>query len=328
MNEIVLISSYTPTTEKENILRELVYKLHDLNYKIALSSHSIIPTDISNKCDFIFYEKENKLIYDPEIKYWYTSILKNSAVSFKFKPYNSMATHILPIMSMLYGSLQFLNALNYDIIHYIEYDTKLIDDTSLQYNKELLKTYDSISYYTEKLNNKNSFYMGHLFSFNLSKLNIKKIKYEENELLLTYKEYFNTTSNHITEKIIYDLLFKELNTNWVLLSDFESSFELDLSDKVNSYVTEHLTFNVVNNILHFFSDNKTNYKKNITIIINDILVTNLSQNPHTWNWISLKENINNIKLIKLFVDDKLIKSFNMDTQTDYDYIVKWSKVIY
>jgi hypothetical protein len=103
---------------------------------------------------------------------------------------------------------------------------------------------------------------------------------------------------------------------------------LNLSDNVNSYVTEHLTFNVVNNILHFFSDNKTNYKKNITIIINDILVTNLSQNPHTWNWISLKENINNIKSIKLFVDDKLIKSFNMDTQTDYDYIVKWSKVIY
>jgi hypothetical protein len=327
MNEIVLISSYTPTIEKESVLRDLIYKLHELNYKIALSSHSIIPLDIANKCDFIFYEKENKLIYDPEIKYWYHSYLNNSNISFKFKPYNCMSTHILPIMSMLYGSFQYLNALNYDIIHYMEYDTKLIDVKPLQHNKELLRTYDGVSYYTDKLNNKNNFYMGHFFSFNLSKLDMTKLKYDENQLLSTYKEKFKNGTISVTEKIVYDTLFKGFNTIWVPLSEFKSSFELDLSDTINLYITEISTFNQVDNILHFFSHNKTNNIKNITIIINDNVIKHLSQNPYTWNWISLKENIDNIKSIKLFIDDKLIKKFNMDNQTDYDYIVKWSKVI-
>ena len=170
--------------------------------------------------------------------------------------------------------------------------------------------------------------MGHFFSFNLSKLNLNKLKYDENQLLLTYKNYFESGLTPVTEKIIYDLFFKELNTFWIPLSEFESNFELNLSSTLNSYITEISTFNLVNDILHYFSHNKTNNIKNIMIIINDTIVYNLFQHPHMWNWISLKENINNVKSIKLFVNDKLIKKFNMDNQIDYDYIIKWSKVIY
>jgi hypothetical protein len=326
MNEIVLITSYTPTIEKESILRNLVYKLNELNYKIAISTHSIIPIDICEKCDFIFYEKKNKIVYDPEIQYWLYS--KHNNITFQYKPYNTMSTHILPILSMTYGSLKYLKFLGYNTIHHIEYDTKLFNENSLIFNAKMLETYDCVSYYDDKLNNKNNYLIGHLFSFNLSKLNLDNLEYDEAKILSRYKEYFDKKITPITEKIIYDTLYSNLNIFWANLSDFMTDIELNLSDKVNSYVKNNCTFNLVNNILHFYSYNKTNISNNITILINSTIIKSFNQDPFNWKWISLEIPISDVKEIKLLINDKLIKKLDMGNKEDFDYIYKWSKIIY
>ena len=55
MKEIVLISAYTPDTEKQDNLRELIKSLKELNYRICLAIHSQTPLDIINRCDY--YER-------------------------------------------------------------------------------------------------------------------------------------------------------------------------------------------------------------------------------------------------------------------------------
>ena len=47
-----------------------------------------------------------------------------------------------------------------------------------------------------------------------------------------------------------------------------------------------------------------------------------------WKWVSLDIPINDVKEIKLLINDELIKKLNMDTKEDFDYIYKWSKIIY
>ena len=69
MKEIVLISAYTPTIDKQDKLRELILTLKNLNYRVCLATHTSTPQDIVDRCDYYIYDVENKVLYDPDIKY-------------------------------------------------------------------------------------------------------------------------------------------------------------------------------------------------------------------------------------------------------------------
>jgi len=329
MKEIVLIAAYTPTEEKENILRNLVNKLKSFNYKVAVCSHSIVPIDVFKKCDFVFYDRENKIIFDPSFQYWYHdshNLPNGSKLKFIFKPYNTMSSHILPIVSMVYGSLQYLKFLNYDIVHHIEYDTVLFDADPLNYNSEILKEYDCVSYFSDSLKNKDKYLIGHLFSFRIPKLNLEGFKYNEEHLISLEKEYFSKGILPSIERIIYNLSFKDLNIFWVPITQFKDSLELNISEKLSSYHKDICTFNLVNNILYFYSNNKSGETQKIMIVINESIVKSFNQDLMCWNWISLEINFDEIRNLKLFINDSLIKNFNMDLEEDRDFISKWSKI--
>ena len=53
MKDLILISNYSETYEKQEVLRVLVNQIN--NYKehfdLMIVSHTIVPEDISNKCD-------------------------------------------------------------------------------------------------------------------------------------------------------------------------------------------------------------------------------------------------------------------------------------
>ena len=121
MKEIVLISAYTPDTPTQDNLRELIKSLKDLNYRVCLMTHTFTPSDIVDRCDYYVYDKENELLYDPEIKYGYLCPIEEYTMF--FKDYFAVATHMLPVFRMYLGGLAYLKSMGEEIVHMIEYDT-------------------------------------------------------------------------------------------------------------------------------------------------------------------------------------------------------------
>ena len=63
MKDLIMISSYCNTKEKEEVLRNLVSQVNGQKDKFDLMivSHSVVPDDISNKCDLVLYDKKNQI---------------------------------------------------------------------------------------------------------------------------------------------------------------------------------------------------------------------------------------------------------------------------
>ena len=62
MKEIFVILSHTPTFERQQILRNLVFKLKQNNKKVLVVSHTPIPEDINKLVDYSFYDYDNILV--------------------------------------------------------------------------------------------------------------------------------------------------------------------------------------------------------------------------------------------------------------------------
>ena len=82
-NDIFLIMAYTPDRFKENLLRDLINGLRELDQDILLVSHTIQSQDIIDSVDYYLYDKENELLYDPEIKYFYFCTVDEYKIFFK-----------------------------------------------------------------------------------------------------------------------------------------------------------------------------------------------------------------------------------------------------
>jgi len=60
MKDLIMISSYCNTKEKEDVLRNLVSQInfHKDIFDIMIVSHTVVPSDISSKCDLVLYDKK------------------------------------------------------------------------------------------------------------------------------------------------------------------------------------------------------------------------------------------------------------------------------
>ena len=151
MKEIVIITAYTPDTVKQDNLRELIKSLKELNYRICLVTHTHTPQDIVDRCDYYLYDKENELLYDPEIKYFYFCVLEDYIL--RFKDYLSVSTHMLPIFRMYLGCLAYLKSMGEEIIHIIEYDTIVKNREMWDINNEILKENEELKQEINNLTN-------------------------------------------------------------------------------------------------------------------------------------------------------------------------------
>jgi hypothetical protein len=62
--DLILITSFTPDQRRQQILRDLVYGIDNELFDIMVSSHSVVPLDISEKVDYLVYEKNNDIDFD------------------------------------------------------------------------------------------------------------------------------------------------------------------------------------------------------------------------------------------------------------------------
>jgi hypothetical protein len=66
MKDLIIIGSHCPDFERQEILNKCVDYLKSIrtDFDILISSHVPIPEFISNKVDYVFYDKNNEFLYD------------------------------------------------------------------------------------------------------------------------------------------------------------------------------------------------------------------------------------------------------------------------
>ena len=60
MKDLIIISNYSETYEKQEVLRNLVNQIskQKLHFDLMIVSHTIVPEDMSNKCEYVLYDKK------------------------------------------------------------------------------------------------------------------------------------------------------------------------------------------------------------------------------------------------------------------------------
>ena len=268
MKEIVLISAYTPDLKRQDDLRNLVISLKDLNYRICLITHTSTSQDIIDRCDYFLYDKENELLYDPEIKYWYHHNLKD--ISFNFVDYTTMSTHMLPIFRMYLGGLIYLKSLGEEIVHMIEYDTIVKNKEMWDQNVEILKEKDAVLYSLPTFyENDNLVCVNGFQSINIKNVPYDLLSFSQPELKNQYLNYYQSAKFPVCERMIFDNIWSKLNYYVFKLNskdDLNNSFIINTVRVQFNFPPTNVHF--FENRFHVFSYNNTEDPFNLDVIIN------------------------------------------------------------
>ena len=144
--DIVIITSYCDTGEKEDTLRNLVssFQEHRSKFDLMVVSHKVVPIDIMSKCDFCFYDSKNELLYDYDLrsKPWFNPGDTRPILSIFTGFFN---THLAIWRILILGNSIAKN-LGYEKVHHLEYDCIIEDFSEFYENSEILEKYDCITY--------------------------------------------------------------------------------------------------------------------------------------------------------------------------------------
>ena len=150
MNDLIIITSYHPTLKQEDMLRNLVNNISNLNkeFDIMISSHSYVPKDICDKVDYVIYDKENKILTGDEYRatLW-VSLTSNYKI---FTQYVGNQNTMLAVWKLGISAFTLAKSLGYNKIHVIEYDTIVNSLDEFNENSKLLDEYDTIFYASEE----------------------------------------------------------------------------------------------------------------------------------------------------------------------------------
>jgi hypothetical protein len=321
IKEIYLILSHTPSFEKQQMLRSLVHSINKQGKQVMLVSHTQIPKDIEDMCDYTIFDRENKLIYDPTSQFWSYSVLANKR--FDFINLTSAIT-ILPVCKLLFGGMSYLKTLGYDIVHLLEYDCELNDFTHFN---DALGTitrgeYDLVGFKPER-----DYEEKHLLlpiSFNIKKISFDQLIYDENYLLSEYKRRYCNRLFPVTEGLIYDMLWSKLNIK------IENGDEVKATMKINQNYTlvaptNKYCLHTINGVLHLTHENLNKLDGNII----DLIVIDKAKNSKTktfitpyYNcvWVNLEVNYADAVHIKIFVNNTLFRELDLTNPNDRFYI--------
>lgn len=309
MNDLILISSYCDTNEKQDILRNLVTQIHnEKGFDIMVVSHTTIPQDIQNKCNYVFYDSKNELLYDWDFrtKGWFSP--NNSPIHSVFTGFYN--TH-LAIWRMIILGNSLAKNLGYNKVHHIEYDTSILDFSELYDNSILLETNDSI-YYNKSEKEVADILFGTYQAYRLDTLNNELLNLDENLLKSQIKNSRVKSPEQMLEILLTNNK-KFIVKSWDNLKLNGNSF--GLSDNVKNTLAWCLPFyNRKNNSLEFIAWNKEGFNSiDIKIIYNDSKTFNIKNlGDNVWSLIELDSNYDNAQNLVILYNNKIRNIFDFN----------------
>jgi hypothetical protein len=202
MKDLIIISAYCDTEEKEDILRNLVQQVYQNgSFDLLLVSHTPIPIDISKKCTLSLYDSKNELLYDWDLRSrpWFNPGNEREIQSIFTGFFN---THLAIWRMLILGNSMAKN-LGYRKVHHIEYDASIEDFSELIENSKLLDEYDCITY-TKTVDTVDPILFGSYQAYRLDTLHRDLIELDEEKI----KDKIRNSTTRSPEGMLFDLLNK------------------------------------------------------------------------------------------------------------------------
>ena len=203
MKDLILVTAYCPDNNRLEKVRVLINQLYNFKdeFDIMLVSHTPIPVDIQNKVNIYLFDEKNPMLTDPDLvnRPWFDPDGGGEILSGVITGSN---TH-LAIHRMLIFSFSLAKNIGYKKVHYIEYDCEIINIDEFKDNSKLLDKYSSI-YYIEEDKGVETILFGSTQSFNIDKLPISLLKYNEGEIKNVIRNAYSKSTEVITQQIIHD----------------------------------------------------------------------------------------------------------------------------
>jgi hypothetical protein len=316
MKDLIVIGSHCPDFERQEILNKCIDYLQPVrnDFDILISSHVLIPDFISNKVDYIFYDKNNELLYDSKYqnKPYFTPGGTNLYIQSIYV--NEFNTY-LAVYRLLISGFGFAKVMGYSKAHYIEYDVHLKNTNELYENSKLLDNYGVVLYKGQL--NKNlymsQFSHGFFQSVDIENLDDTFLYYNKEKLL----SLLENSGNKINEKVTQDI--HEKNKKGLLYKDvnifIEQGCDLFLSE--TTLKEKRLTwavpfYHIKKESIDFIVVNTFSKKPiSVKVIVNSKIynVDNLKENA--WFVWSLGSSLLDYEII-IYYDDKIKNVININ----------------
>jgi len=316
MKELIIVGAYCPDEEREKLLNECIDSLQKCRteYDILISSHTEIPSYISKKVDYVFFDSNNKLI--TELKYlnqpWFSPLDGMTILS----TYIGKNSTYLAVYRLLIFGLGFAKMFKYKKAHYVEYDTVMNDVSDLYDNSNLLDKFDNIVIQKEQRNFEMNIAwpIGNFMSFKIEKVDEVFTQYDEPKLL----EILLNSKSKTNEKITNDIM--RLNGNSVYIKNYDDIIKKDIkfalsnntSKEDMSYWTVPFYHTKENKIFVIVWNNKDEEPINVNFIINNSEIVTFDKiKKFEWKMKSIGD-IEDIDSILVLVNNKIKTNISLE----------------
>jgi hypothetical protein len=198
-NDLIFVTAYCPTQEQIDRLSQCIDSLPNKNFDIALITHSHVPLEIQQKCQYYIYDHLNDLSDDEELRHFEyhnseTHRLKSKLV--KKTPFYGFS-----IYRMFSAISKLAENYGYKRIYHVEYDYVIKDKSIFTNHKKFLQKFDSVFY---KIDEDDDMILGGLKSFNVDKLPELFKNYNKEKMTKIMKEENLIPLEEFTKKIFSD----------------------------------------------------------------------------------------------------------------------------
>jgi hypothetical protein len=317
MKDLILVTAFCPTKEKEDKLRDFLsfIRNYDNLFDVMVSSHSNLSSDIVDMCDYYIFDKENLLLTDDEYRQsmWFT----NSIFSIKSNYVMSFSTSYAVLKLTSLGIIM-ANSLGYKKIHKLEYDTKITSIIEFTKNSNLLNQNDVILY--SKNGSMNETMVGSLWSANIDKLPKIYFSYIKKDVF----EFLQKKQGNALEREIQNK-FSQMKYVCKNINDLKyNGIEVDLFRRGFWAVP---IYDSRNNKIIFFTYNDSK-KENLDVILkfSDNIRNIKLTKQNEWN-VSILNDFEKINLLTVWVDNKMVLDIDF-SKINIDSFKKSNHIIY
>jgi hypothetical protein len=312
MKELILITAHTPDNKRQQLLRNFVNSIKGKGYDIMISSHTFIPKDIMDDIDYFIYNKNNKLLtssLDKGAMLFISEANKFKIRSAEVKEYN----HSLACLELIKFGLNSAKNLNYEKVHFFEYDSIVNGTEELEENSILLDKYNIIYYETAGIQWPNS----------PMSLNIKEIS--DLWFDLDNSDYFSflnkTTSKLCEEYLSYLISVKDNSLKKYTSNLFEKNIKIGIHDDTNHLSWYVPVYNSNNGLLNFFIWSKEDNDLDVMLVVNKNDMHHKIVSTKCWKLFNIGDYDKVVDLV-IIVDNKLVKHWDFSKIDKNNFKIK------
>ena len=309
MKKLIVIGCYPNSQIKEQVLKDEILSLKNINFDLMLVSHYPVSVELQSMVDYYIYDKNQTLTPINMCSHWW---LSND--SFNVNIYNSR--HALPICQNMFNSFNFSEIKEYDFVYFIENDNIFSEKDSQKlsdlFDEMVSKGKKCIFFKPETFRESDSYvYETQLFGISPKYFNqIFKIPNKEEEWV--YEELGYTLELAFYRKL------NGFENDFLIIGEHSSEY-FDTSE-INIFRIEDFVFEVLHNvknpeqpILFLSCGARKPTERKVLIKLNDEIVQQLNMFSSHWSYFPLSLDGSDLS-VEVFDNDILenIKTYKLN----------------